>query len=185
MLQELVACKQMRFYDKNWRQIGTKNSLLSSLARITMVNRGVIEGSESISSISIGRRMYLVSRLSSDRPENIAYSLLGIFGVNMEIIYGEGHRAFIRLQVEILRDTDDATIFMWRARQPRFRGILQPTLPRNSPIFTTEEPSATFKIGGYLQINVCRNAHRWRMLARRQDSRPCRRWRCSHDSRIV
>jgi hypothetical protein len=29
----------------------------------------------------------------------LAYCLLGIFGVNMPLLYGEGERAFLRLQV--------------------------------------------------------------------------------------
>lgn len=32
------------------------------------------------------------------RLEDMAYCLLGIFNVNMPLLYGEGRRAFIRLQ---------------------------------------------------------------------------------------
>jgi hypothetical protein len=45
------------------------------------------------------------------RNEDIAYSLMGIFGVNMPLLYGEGERVFIRLQVEIIKASDDQTIF--------------------------------------------------------------------------
>jgi hypothetical protein len=37
------------------------------------------------------------------REEDVAYCLLGIFGVNMALLYGEGSSAFLRLQEEILR----------------------------------------------------------------------------------
>lgn len=40
---------------------------------------------------------------------------MGIFGINMPVLYGEGEAAFIRLQEEIIRVSDDATIFAWRS----------------------------------------------------------------------
>lgn len=47
------------------------------------------------------------------RKEDIAYCLLGIFNINMSMLYGEGARAFTRLQEEIIRTSDDETIFAW------------------------------------------------------------------------
>ena len=48
------------------------------------------------------------------RPEDEAYCLLGIFGINMPLLYGEGNEmAFLRLQEEILRETEDQSIFAW------------------------------------------------------------------------
>lgn len=63
------------------------------------------------------------------RPEDEAYCLLGIFDVSMSMIYGEGSKAFQRLQEEILRKTTDLSIFAWKATErligvDRFRGIL-------------------------------------------------------------
>jgi hypothetical protein len=49
------------------------------------------------------------------RIEDIAYSLMGIFNVFMPMLYGEGRRAFIRLQEEIIKQTEDSTIFAWEA----------------------------------------------------------------------
>jgi hypothetical protein len=48
------------------------------------------------------------------RVEDRAYSLLGIFDVNMPFLYGEGEKSFIRLQREILQQTDDDSIFAHR-----------------------------------------------------------------------
>lgn len=49
------------------------------------------------------------------RPEDRAYSLLGIFGVNMPILYGEGEQsAFFRLQVMIFKMFPDHSIFVWQ-----------------------------------------------------------------------
>ena len=38
---------------------------------------------------------------------------MGLFGVNMPTIYGEGHNAFYRLQEEIMKVSPDHTIFAW------------------------------------------------------------------------
>jgi hypothetical protein len=48
------------------------------------------------------------------RVEDIAYSLMGIFNVNMPLLYGEGKNAFLRLQHEIISKSDDESIFAWR-----------------------------------------------------------------------
>jgi hypothetical protein len=38
---------------------------------------------------------------------------MGIFCVNMPMLYGEGERTFIRLQEEIVKKSDDHSIFAW------------------------------------------------------------------------
>lgn len=46
----------------------------------------------------------------------MAYCLFGIFGVNLPLLYGEGPRAFLRLQEEIVKHTTELTIFAWMAK---------------------------------------------------------------------
>ncbi|RPD75572.1 HET-domain-containing protein [Lentinus tigrinus ALCF2SS1-7] len=50
---------------------------------------------------------------STTRVEDEAYSLMGLFGIYMPTIYGEGRNAFLRLQEEILRRIPDQSIFAW------------------------------------------------------------------------
>ena len=50
---------------------------------------------------------------SATRTEDVAYSLLGLFDVNMPLLYGEGPKAFQRLQKEILYNSADESIFAW------------------------------------------------------------------------
>lgn len=57
---------------------------------------------------------WAASRATS-RLEDVAYCLMGLFDVNMPMLYGEGTQAFIRLQEEIIRRTEDYTIFAWTA----------------------------------------------------------------------
>jgi hypothetical protein len=57
--------------------------------------------------------MSSASKRETTRFEDTAYCLLGIFGVNMPLLYGEGQMAFIRLQEEIIKDSDDQSLFAW------------------------------------------------------------------------
>ncbi|KAM0412853.1 hypothetical protein ACHAPD_007901 [Fusarium lateritium] len=60
------------------------------------------------------------------RKEDGAYSLMGLFGINMPLLYGEGEKAFYRLQEEIMRVSDDHSLFAWRFPGAR-GGLLAPT----------------------------------------------------------
>ena len=51
---------------------------------------------------------------TTTRVEDLAYCLLGLFDVNMSPLYGEGEKAFVRLQREILKISDDESIFAWK-----------------------------------------------------------------------
>jgi hypothetical protein len=57
--------------------------------------------------------MYWLSKRVTTRIEDIAYCMLGIFGINMPLLYGEGSKAFTRLQEEIIKVSNDHTIFCW------------------------------------------------------------------------
>jgi len=59
--------------------------------------------------------MSWASKRQTTRSEDLAYSLMGLFGVNMPMLYGEGEGAFARLQQEIMNMSDDQTIFVWKS----------------------------------------------------------------------
>jgi hypothetical protein len=69
--------------------------------------------SDMLESFSVATRMSWASHRKTTREEDTAYSLLGIFGVNMPLLYGEGSAAFLRLQHEIVRKSTDQSIFAW------------------------------------------------------------------------
>ena len=130
-LQELIAPPHVQFYDKNWQFRGDKlvPRVLSHLERITDIDAAVLkDGSErNLRKVCLGRRMSWAAFRSASRKEDVAYSLLGIFQVNMPMLYGEGDRAFFRLQEEILKCSTDFSIFAWRQRisdTRKHRGIL-------------------------------------------------------------
>ena len=79
---------------------------------------------ESGARASVATKMSWISKRKTSRVEDIAYCLLGIFDVNMPLFYGEGRKAFFRLELEILRNSDDETIFAWRSDHHKFSGLL-------------------------------------------------------------
>jgi hypothetical protein len=68
--------------------------------------------------------MSWASKRTATRKEDIAYCLLSIFGVNMPKLYGEGEKTFIRLQEEIIKESDDQSLFAWGLDFDRSSGIL-------------------------------------------------------------
>ena len=114
-LQELVAPKRMMFFDKDWELVGDKGSLQSVLTSRTKIDRNFLLQYDSISRASISQRMSWFSGRETTVPEDTAYCLLGLFGVNMPMLYGEGkERAFRRLQEEIMKYSDDHSLFAWK-----------------------------------------------------------------------
>lgn len=103
-LQELIAPALVEFYDKDWFEIGTKASLQREIAAITGIDLGVLQGKDP-GTCNVVQRISWASERETTRIEDIAYCLLGFFGVNMPLLYGEGMNAFARLQQEIVRTT--------------------------------------------------------------------------------
>jgi hypothetical protein len=97
----------------NWVQLGAKKYLKGVLTLITSIDIGYLDGSVPIWQASVTERMSWMSKRITTRVEDMAYCMLGIFEINMPLLYGEGSRAFLRLQEEILKVTDDQTIFCW------------------------------------------------------------------------
>jgi hypothetical protein len=113
-LQELIAPKTVEFYDHSWTKVAEKEKHAGELQAITGIDKFVLEGGP-LHEVSIGRRMSWAAGRATKREEDIAYSLLGIFDVHMPLVYGEGPKAFLRLQEQILKRSADHTLFAWRA----------------------------------------------------------------------
>jgi len=81
---------------------------------------------------SISEIFSWASKRATARKEDIDYSLMGLFGIHMPILYGEGSTAFLRLQTEILKLSDDESIFAWLSEDWRMdtymhNGLLAPS----------------------------------------------------------
>jgi hypothetical protein len=133
-LQELIAPSTLVFYSRTWTRIGTRDQLGPLLSLITGIGMQYLmrarslrpKGKATSSSearttpaptpfyrATIAERLSWVSNRVTTRPEDIAYCLLGLFRINMPLLYGEGENAWIRLQKELIASSDDETIFAW------------------------------------------------------------------------
>ncbi|KAF2469336.1 HET-domain-containing protein [Lindgomyces ingoldianus] len=112
-LQELIAPQNVVFYIKGWNYVGNKVSMREKLARITSIDEATLM-TRNLEAVSVARRMAWAANRVTTRVEDLAYCLLGIFDVNMPLLYGEGENAFVRLQEEIMKDSEDQSLFAWR-----------------------------------------------------------------------
>jgi len=100
-LQELIAPSSVDFFSKEGELLGDKNSLERHICEVTGIPTEALRGG-SLSDFSIAERMSWAEKRETTRKEDIAYSLLGIFDVNMPLYYGEGReKALKRLREEI------------------------------------------------------------------------------------
>lgn len=113
-LQELLAPEsEVVFYNRHWTEIGTRQSLVDTISLVTDISTGVLLGRINLHDISVAQRMSWASKRETTRTEDVAYCLMGIFDVNMPTLYGEGDKAFIRLQYEIMKSSYDHSLFAW------------------------------------------------------------------------
>jgi hypothetical protein len=107
-----IAPSFVEFYSADWKSIGTKEILQASILEITGISpKALIDGD--LTTFNVAEKMSWAVSRTTTRLEDKAYSLLRIFQVNMPLLYGEGSRAFLRLQEEIIKSTGDYTIFAW------------------------------------------------------------------------
>ncbi|KAH8756978.1 heterokaryon incompatibility protein-domain-containing protein [Hyaloscypha sp. PMI_1271] len=110
-LQELIAPSGVIFFDSKWGDLGTKESLETVITDITKIKGEVLRDANNMGEFSVAQKMT---------------SLIGIFGVNMPMLYGEGDQAFIRLQEEIMKSELDHSIFAWTGTSYFSPGLLAP-----------------------------------------------------------
>jgi hypothetical protein len=106
-LQELIAPTVVEFYCAEGQRLGDRESMVHLLHNITGINVEALL-QRPLHSFSIEERMSWRRQRKTKREEDAAYSLLGIFDVQMSLIYGEGQKkALARLQREIKIQTVD------------------------------------------------------------------------------
>ncbi|CAM1506123.1 Fc.00g057640.m01.CDS01 [Cosmosporella sp. VM-42] len=126
-LQELLAPADLIFYSKEWSVVGQKTALSRAISHITGISEEILTGAKPVESASVAKRMSWASHRKTTRREDVAYCLMGLFGVNMPMLYGEGDKAFLRLQEEIMKLSDDQSLFAWvdqEASTDSYHGLL-------------------------------------------------------------
>jgi hypothetical protein len=92
--------------------LGEKKTLIDTLVKITRVPHKVLSHPIYLDEVCIAKKMTWVSQRKTTRPEDMAFCLMGIFNINMPLLYGEGGvKSFLRLQDDIIKTSSDTTIF--------------------------------------------------------------------------
>lgn len=126
-LQEMIAPRSLGFYNQDWIFIGAREAFANVINDHTQVPLDVLVGVTGPQDYCVAQRMAWASKRMTTRKEDMAYCLLGLFDINMPMLYGEGDKAFIRLQEEIIKKTDDMSIFAWvdeSANHSKYSGLL-------------------------------------------------------------
>ncbi|KAE9375134.1 HET-domain-containing protein [Stipitochalara longipes BDJ] len=141
-LQELLAPSRIKFFDCNWSDIGNKADYMKEISEITGIDLYALAGGD-LQNLSVARRMSWAASRQTTRLEDIAYCLLGIFQISMPLLYGEGARAFQRLQEAIMNYTPDQSLFAWRDESFRsYNGLFDDTDTSERQGLLTRSPEA-------------------------------------------
>jgi hypothetical protein len=130
-LQELIAPYTLEFYGDQWHSqgqaasLGTKRSLRQEIFGTTRIPIDALDPSFR-KAYSIAQKLSWAARRETTRIEDRAYCLMGLFNVNMPLLYGERERAFLRLQEEIMKISTNKTLFAWKGKEltSSFDGLL-------------------------------------------------------------
>ena len=150
-----ITISTMVFFDQNWTEIGQKADadLCTEISQHSLIRPEYISSPGTHKNASIAMKMSWATRRSTEKLEDRVYSLFGIFGLQMPVLYGEGEaNAFMRLQLELIALSDDQSIFAWvkssRYGEPDPCGMLATSLDDfknsneivNFPIKDKEKP---------------------------------------------
>jgi tetratricopeptide (TPR) repeat protein len=101
-LQELLAPATVEFFSAEGNLLGDKVSMMGQICDVTRIPAAALQGDLDLDTFTVDERLSWAENRSTKRSEDVAYSLLGLFGIHLPLIYGEGRaNAFIRLRREI------------------------------------------------------------------------------------
>lgn len=116
-LQELLAPRRLEFFDRNWDTLGDRAELAERIEEITGIQRRYLTREtedDDPRAACIAAKFSWIAKRQTERDEDMAYSMLGLFGVRMEPMYGESWEAFVRLQEKLLSRSTDESLFAWK-----------------------------------------------------------------------
>ena len=165
-LQELLAPTSLQFYDSRWSPIASKHELSAELEAITGIPQLALYTFRH-DDFCVAEKMAWAASRQTTREEDSAYCLLGLFNVNMPLLYGEGSKAFLRFQEEIMKVSTDLSILLWQGRASPMNGMLAAApssfkkdgrnplnLPRHKILFNITRGWTTNNAGTDLQLHV-------------------------------
>lgn len=103
-LQELLAPREVDFFCKEGKWLGSKESLGQEIHEVTKIPTDALLHRRSLREFSVEDRLRWAAKRITTLKEDKVYCLLGIFSVFLPLIYGEGEAyAELRLRDEIQR----------------------------------------------------------------------------------
>lgn len=99
-------------YSSHYR-IAERKLRTALLSGITTISVQVLREEIPLESVSAACKFSWAASRNTTRIEDNAYCLLGLMGVNMPLLYGEGEKAFVRLQEAVLSRSDDISVLAW------------------------------------------------------------------------
>ena len=120
-LQELLAPHALLFFTQDWLPYGDHSSanhkkdrlILAELEKATNIASHYFEGFCPGLDDARSRLQWASSRFTT-RPEDMAYSLFGVFNVHLPVLYGESKEdALGRLLAEIITRSGDISVLDW------------------------------------------------------------------------
>ena len=150
-LQELLAPRNILFFTQDW----TVYRAVTSNHKENSTIIGELEKATGIASCHLinfrpgvtGARSKLqwASKRCTTRPEDMAYSLFGIFDIHLPIMYGESaEKALGRLLAEVIKLSGDTTILAWEGRSSRFHSCFPPTIDHYQTVTSSQSTSTDF-----------------------------------------
>jgi hypothetical protein len=139
-LQELMAPRSLKFFGKNWDPLSDwgndkdNESMLKSISSITKIPSNLVK-SYTPSTFGAAQVLSWASGRKTTRVEDIAYSLIGLLDVSLNIAYGEGGKSFYRLMQAVIQESDDCRIFRWMGEPSRYN-IALPSAPSCYPLMS-------------------------------------------------
>lgn len=101
-LQELLAPSVVEFFSSEGKKLGDRISLGRLISNVTLLPTAALRQEVPLEDFTIAERLTWQERRETTKDEDMAYSLFGICGVSLAVIYGEGkENAFRRLRSEI------------------------------------------------------------------------------------
>jgi len=105
-LQELLAPATVEFFSVEGERLGDKISLEQDIHALTGIPKTALQGRD-LAKFTVDERLSWSANRLTTRREDKAYCLLGIFGIFMPLIYGEGDYACTRLRDAIDKKQQD------------------------------------------------------------------------------
>jgi hypothetical protein len=108
----------VEFFSTEGVSLGEKKAMTQKIHEITGINIWALQGNP-LSQISVDDRMSWAERRETTREEDKAYSMMGIFDIQMPVLYGEGEeKAIRRLRKEVGESSKSLIVANASANKP-------------------------------------------------------------------